>query len=93
MTLNELLNKESSTIDDMEHYFKTIGINHVKREYLDKIIEKFGLVVFKMMCFSEVYKIVLERETSRRMHSWTIVIGVMTVLYTLMTLVMLIKVL
>jgi hypothetical protein len=93
MTLDELLHRESSTIEDMEHYFKTIGINHVNRKDLDQIIEKFGLVVFKMSCFSEVYKITLERETSRRMHSWTIVIGVMTVLYTLMTLVMLIKIL
>lgn len=92
MTLEDLLNKESSTIDDMEHYFKTIGINNVKRKNLDQIIDKFGLVVFKLSCFSEVYKVALERETSRRMHSWTIVIGVMTVLYTLMTLVMLIKV-
>lgn len=93
MTLDELLNLESSTIECMEHYFKTIGINHVKRKDLDKIIEKFGLVVFKMSCFSEVYKITLERETSKRMHAWTLVIGVTTVIYTAMTLIMLIRVL
>lgn len=91
MTLDELLHYESSTIDDMEHYFKTIGINHVKRKDLDRIIDKFGLVVFKMSCFSEVYKVTLERETSKRMHIWTYIIGIMTILYTIMTLIMLIN--
>ena len=91
MTLDELINREASTIEDMELYLKTIGINHVRRRELDKIIDKFGLVVFKLSCFSEVYKVALERETSKRMHAWTLVIGVMTVLYTLMTLFMLIR--
>jgi uncharacterized membrane protein len=91
MTFDELLSSGSASIEDMEHYFKTIGINHVSRKQLDKIIGKFGLVVFKMNCFSEVYKIVLERESSRRMHTWTFVIGVMTVLYTAMTLIMLMR--
>ncbi len=91
MTLEELLNHEASSIEDMEKYFKTVGLNHIDRRELDRIIDKFGLVVFKMNCFSEVYKIVLERETSRRMHNWTFIIGVMTVLYTVMTFIMLMK--
>ena len=79
MTLEELLNHEASSIEDMEKYFKTRGLNHVKREDLDRIIDKFGLVVFKLNCFSEVYKVVLERETSKRMHTWTYIIGIMTI--------------
>jgi hypothetical protein len=85
MTLDELLNREDSSTEDLEQYFRTVGLNHVKRKELDKIIDRFGLVVFKLYCFSEVYKIVLERETSRRMHMWTIIIGIMTVIYTVMT--------
>jgi hypothetical protein len=85
MTLDELLNREDSSTEDLEQYFRTVGLNHVKRKELDKIIDRFGLVVFKLYCFSEVYKIVLERETSRRMHTWTIIIGIMTVIYTVMT--------
>jgi hypothetical protein len=85
MTLEELLNRENSSTEDLEFYFRTVGLNYVTRRVLDKIIDKFGLVVFKLYCFSEVYKIVLERETSRRMHTWTIIIGIMTVIYTVMT--------
>jgi hypothetical protein len=91
MTLAELLSYEASSIEDMEKYFKTVGLNHVKREDLDRIIDKFGLVVFKLNCFSEVYKVVLERETSKRMHMWIYIIGVMTILYTIMTFIMLFK--
>lgn len=91
MTLAELLSHEASSIEDMEKYFKTVGLNHVKRSDLDRIIDKFGLVVFKLNCFSEVYKVVLERETSKRMHTWTYIIGIMTILYTVMTFIMLFK--
>ena len=91
MSLDELLSRNDTTTDDLEQYFKTVGLNHVKRKSLDRIIDRFGLVVFKLYCFSEVYKIILERETSRRMHLWTIVIGVMTVLYTTITFIMLFK--
>jgi hypothetical protein len=91
MTLEELLNHETSNLECMEEYFKTVGINHVNRTDLDRIIEKYGLIVFKMNCFSEVYKIVLERETSRRMHNWTLIIGIATILYTIMTFLMLMK--
>ena len=91
MTLAELLNHDDSSIEDMEKYFKTVGLNHVKQDDLDKIIDKFGLVVFKLNCFSEVYKVVLERETSKRMHTWTYIIGIMTILYTIMTFIMLFK--
>jgi hypothetical protein len=85
MTLDELLHREDSSTEDLEQYFRTVGLNHVTRRELDRIIDRFGLVVFKLYCFSEVYKIILERETSRRMQAWTIVIGIMTVLYTVMT--------
>lgn len=91
MTLEELLSHETSSIEDMEKYFKTVGLNHVRRFDLDRIIGKFGLVVFKLNCFSEVYKVVLERETSKRMHTWTYIIGIMTILYTVMTFIMLFK--
>lgn len=91
MTLDELLLRNETTTDDLEQYFKSVGLNHVKRRELDKIIEHFGLVVFKLYCFSEVYKIVLERETSRRMHLWTTLIGVTTVLYTFITFLMFFK--
>lgn len=91
MTLDELLKREDSSTEDLEEYFKTVGLNHVTRRELDQIIDRFGLVVFKLYCFSEVYKIVLERETSTRMHAWTTVIGVMTVIYTVMTFLMFFK--
>lgn len=91
MTLEELLSHGTSSVEDMEKYFKTVGLNHVKRNDLDRIIDRFGLVVFKLNCFSEVYKIVLERETSKRMHTWTYIIGIMTILYTFMTFLMLIE--
>jgi len=91
MTLEELLNREDSSTDDLEYYFRTVGLNHVTRRELDKIIDRFGLVISKLFCFSEVYKIVLERETSRRMHAWTTVIGIMTAIYTVMTFVIYFK--
>ena len=91
MTLTELLSHKDSSIEDMEKYFKTVGLNHVNRYDLDRIIDKFGLVVFKLNCFSEVYKVVLERETSKRMHTWTYIIGIMTILYTIMTFLMFFK--
>lgn len=91
MTLAELLNSEDTELECMQQYFKTVGLKHVKRKDLDKIIEKYGLVVFKMSCFSEVYKIIIERETSKRMHYWTLVIGIMTIVYTIITFLMLIK--
>lgn len=91
MTLEELLNHDEASIDDMEKYFATVGLKHVDKKNLDQIIEKFGLVVFKLYCFSEVYKIVLENETSKNMRRWTYLIGVMTVLYTVLTLIMLLK--
>lgn len=68
MTLEVLLSHETSNLEDMEQYFRTVGLNPMNRKDLDRIIDKFGLVIFKMNCFSEVYKIVLERETSKRMH-------------------------
>ncbi len=91
MTLEELLNHEESSTEDMEKYFATVGLTHVKKKDLDMIIEKFGLVIFKLYCFSEVYKIVLENETSSTMHRWTYIIGTMTILYTIMTFIMLFK--
>lgn len=91
MTLEQLLEDETTTTKNLEAYFKTVGINNLDRKKLDKIINKFGVVVFKMYCFSEVYKIVLERETSRRMHTWTYVIGIMTIIYTGVTILMLLK--
>jgi len=91
MTLEELLDHDEARIDDMEKYFATVGLKHVNKKNLDQIIEKFGLVVFKLYCFSEVYKIVLENETSKNMRRWTYLIGVMTVLYTLLTLIMLLR--
>lgn len=91
MTLEELLIRESSNYDDMEKYFKTVGIDHVTKKDLDKIINKFGLIVFKLSCFSEVYKVVAENETSKTMRLWTYIIGIMTILYTLMTFMMLLK--
>lgn len=86
MTLEELLKDQTASTNNMEDYFKTVGIENINRKNLDKIIQKFGVVVFKMYCFSEVYKIILDRETSKRMHTWTYVIGIMTILYTLLTL-------
>lgn len=35
----------------------------------------------------------LERETSKRMHTWTYIIGIMTILYTAMTFIMLLRIL
>lgn len=91
MILEKLLEDEQATTENLEEYFKTVGISNIDRKTLDKIIERFGVVVFKMYCFSEVYKIVLDRETSRRMHTWTYVIGVMTIIYTVLTLLMFLK--
>jgi hypothetical protein len=91
MILEELLSKNEASSADLESYFSTVGLNNVTKRDLEKIINKFGLVIFKLYCFSEVYKIVLENETSRTMHRWTFVIGIMTVLYTIMTFLMLIK--
>lgn len=91
MTLEQLLSHKESSTENMEKYFATVGLTHVKKKDLDMIIEKFGLVIFKLYCFSEVYKIVLENETSRSMHRWTYIIGTMTILYTIMTFIMLIK--
>jgi len=91
MLLEELLSKEKVEVPDLENYFATVGLNNVKKKDLDRIIEKFGLVIFKLYCFSEVYKVVLENETSHRMHIWTLIIGIMTILYTIMTFLMLIK--
>lgn len=91
MTLEELLKEETATPQNFEDYFKTVGMKHINRYNLDIIIDKFGVVVFKMYCFSEVYKLVLERETSKRMHTWTYVIGIMTIVYTFLTVLMLIK--
>ncbi len=91
MTLEELLCCQVTTIEDLEKYFAAVGINHVKKKDLDRIIEKFGMVVFKLNCFSQVYQVISERETARVMHNWTLVIGVMTILYTVMTFLMLIK--
>lgn len=91
MTLDELLNLEEYGPEDLEKYFSSVGLAHVRKKDLDKIINKFGLVIFKLYCFSEVYKIILENETSRTMHKWTYVIGIMTILYTIMTFLMLIK--
>jgi hypothetical protein len=45
MTLAELLNHDDSSIEDMEKYFKTVGLNRVKRDDLNRIIDKFGLIV------------------------------------------------
>lgn len=91
MSIEELLRLEEYTSEDLERYFSSIGLNHVKKKDLDKTIEKFGISVFKLYCFSEVYKIVSERETSQIMHTWTYIIGIMTILYTLMTFIMLFK--
>jgi len=91
MTLDELLSHETSSIEEMEKYFSTVGINNLKKKDLDKIIDKFGLVVFKLYCFSEVYKIIMENETSKMMKMWTYIIGIMTILYTVMTFIMLLK--
>lgn len=91
MTLDELLSRKTSGPEDMTKYFSTVGINHVKKKDLDRIIDKFGLVVFKLNCFSEVYKVITENETSKTMRMWTYIIGVMTILYTIMTFIMLLK--
>lgn len=91
MSLDELLNLKEYGPEDLEKYFSSVGLNHVRKRDLDKIIDKFGLVIFKLYCFSEVYKIVLENETSSIMHKWTYIIGVMTILYTIMTFIMLLK--
>jgi len=38
MTLAVLLNHDDSSMEDMEKYFKTVGLNHVKREDLNRIM-------------------------------------------------------
>ena len=85
MLLNEIISQENAKMDDLAQYFKTVDMSHVTHRELDKITNRFGLVVFKLQCFSEVYKIVIERETSKRFQKWTIAVGVMTILYTIMT--------
>ncbi|HEY5562886.1 MAG TPA: hypothetical protein VIK72_14220 [Clostridiaceae bacterium] len=55
MTLEELLSHEESSTKNMGKYFATVGLTHVKKKDLDRIIERFGLVIFKLYCFSEVY--------------------------------------
>lgn len=91
MTLEELLKHDEARIDDMEKYFATVGLKHVNKKDLNRIIEKFGLIVFKLYCFSEVYKIVQENETSKNMRRWTYLIGIMTILYTVLTFIMLFR--
>jgi hypothetical protein len=91
MTLKELLEDENTTIENMQSYFKSVGLSHVNRRDLDKIIDRFGLTIFGLTCFSEVYKVVLERETSSTMRLWTYIIGTATIIYTLMTFIMLLK--
>ena len=91
MTSKELLEDNNTSIDNMQSYFKTVGLGHVNRKDLDKIIDKFGLTIFGLSCFSEVYKVVLERETSSTMRLWTYIIGTATIVYTIMTFIMLLK--
>jgi len=57
VTLEELLKGDRSSYENMEKYFSTIGISHVKKKDLDKIIDRFGLVVFKLSCFSETWRL------------------------------------
>lgn len=51
MTLEQLLEDETTTTKNLEAYFKTVGINNLDRKKLDKIINKFGVVVFKCIVF------------------------------------------
>jgi hypothetical protein len=91
MTLRELLDDEDTSIENMQSYFKTVGFGHVNRKDLDRIIDRIGLTIFGLTCFSEVYKVVLERETSSTMRFWTYIIGTATIVYTVMTFMMLLK--
>jgi len=91
MSLQDLLDSQESCIEDMEKYFGTVGLNNIKKKELDLIIDKFGLVVFKMNCFSTVYNVVLENETSKIMHMLTYVIAIMTIIYTILTFIMVFK--
>ena len=91
LTLKELLGDNNTTIDNMQSYFKTVGPGYVNRKDLDKIIDKFGLTIFGLSCFSEVYKVVLERETSSTVRFWTYIIGATTIVYTVINFIMLLK--
>ena len=49
MTLEQLLSHEESSTENMEKYFTTVGLTHIKKKDLDMIIEKYGLVILILL--------------------------------------------
>jgi hypothetical protein len=42
MTLQKLLRDENTNVENVQNYFKTLGLGYVNRKDLDKIIDRSG---------------------------------------------------
>lgn len=94
MNIEELLCcdlQQLASREGFEKYIKDIGLIKVRKKDLDKIVNKFGVIVFGISGFSEVYQLITSDDTNRTMKRWTIAIGIMTFFIFLMTAAMLMK--
>lgn len=98
MTLDEILKLSEGPIgvpnkfdDYFRAYIKTTGIENVRKDHLDRIINKFGINIFEYNQFADLYKVKAADETNGFMKKWTLVIGCFTIAMTVMTLIMLLQ--
>jgi hypothetical protein len=87
--LDELLKQKEFTGFVFDCFIESVGLNNIRRKDLDLIIITFGINVFCHDRFSQIYNVVSSKETNTTMLMWTVSIGIMTLLYTIMTFIML----
>ncbi|HEY0828409.1 MAG TPA: hypothetical protein VGE40_09965 [Bacilli bacterium] len=74
-----------------DSYLKTIGINKLTVNHINYLVDKVGIRSYTYYDIPTFYAIAASNETNITMKSWTKSIGVMTVVITLATVILLLR--
>lgn len=89
MKFEELLEKEYYDLHykDIQHFIVVKGLKNVTVDEMEKMIEHFGDRVLDINGFVELYNVVSANRTNKTMRNWTVGIGLMTFVMTILTLI------
>lgn len=77
--LEDYLKNDEFTYQDFIGFVDKKGLANVTRDDLNAVIDKFGMEVFTICNFDNVYNMKLADETNLSMTMWTKRIGLMTI--------------
>lgn len=87
MELKEFLKIERPSYQDFLAYVTHQGIENIKTDDLNKIIQKTKGDILNFANFDFIYNIVSSNESNKVITKWTITTGVLTIIVTVATIV------